>query len=162
MPAIDLNHVSISTRDFDESLRFYTEFLGLEHIATPVMSVRVEWLRVGQRQVHLFPASEPAPDRHHLAFEIDNFEELFLASAEQGYLVDLPGFAAATLLPDGSGQMYLRDPSGNLIELTQRDMTQVSRERVPLRVLADTFPQSAENLRATLYLYDQWSNEQML
>ena len=89
MPAIDLNHVSISTRDFDESLRFYTEFLGLEHIATPVMSVRVEWLRVGQRQVHLFPASEPAPDRHHLAFEIDNFEELFLASAEQLSLIHI-------------------------------------------------------------------------
>ena len=55
--------------------------------------------------------------------------------------------------------MYLRDPSGNLIELTQRDMTQVSRERVPLRVLADTFPQTAENLSATLYLYPQWRNE---
>ncbi|MSO47229.1 MAG: VOC family protein [Thermoleophilia bacterium] len=161
MPAIDLNHVSISTRDFDESLRFYTEFLGLEHIPTPTMSVRVEWLRVGQRQIHLFPESEPVPDRHHLAFEIDNFEELYLAAIEQGHLVDVPGFAAATLLPDGSGQMYLRDPSGNLIELTQRDVSQVDRKRVPLRALAEDFPQSAENLRATLYLYPQLCNEQM-
>ena len=155
MPAIDLNHVSISTRDFDESLRFYTEFLGLEHIPSPTMSVRVEWLRVGQRQIHLFPECESAPDRHHLALEIDDFEEVYLAALEQGYLVDVPGFAAATLLPDGSGQLYLRDPSRNLVELTQRDVSQVDRERVPLRALAEAFPQSVENLRATLYLYDQ-------
>jgi len=152
MGVIDLNHVSISSRDFDESLQFYVEFLGLEHIPNANFGVRVEWLRVGQRQVHLFPEAEPPTSRHHLALEVDNFEELFVAAIERGYLVEVPGFAAANILHDGSGQMYLTDPSGNLVELTQRDVSGVDRNRVPLRPLSEAFPQDSYNLRATLFL----------
>ena len=120
MPVVDLNHVSVSVRDFEESLDFYVGFLGLRRIPNPNMGVRLEWLRAGERQVHLFPECERAPERHHLAFEIDDFEERFVAARERGCLVEVPGFAAANVLPDGSGQMYLRDPAGNLVELTQR------------------------------------------
>lgn len=48
--------------------------------------------------------------------------------------------------------MYLRDPGGNILELTQREVTTLDRARVPLRELASAFPQSEDNLRATLFL----------
>lgn len=99
MTVLDLNHVSISARDFNESLRFYTEFLGLEHIANPNMGVRVEWLRAGNRQIHLFPEDQRPTNRYHLALEIDNFEEIFLQAQEHGYLVDVEGFAQRTSCP---------------------------------------------------------------
>ncbi len=152
MAVVDLNHVSISVKDFDESLRFYTEFLGLEHIPNPNFGVRVEWLRAGQRQVHLFPEGEAPTSRHHFGLEVDNFEELFLRAADEGWLVEVPGFAAANILADGSAQMYLLDPGGNLLELTQRDISDVDPTRVPLRPLSEAFPQSEYNLRASLFL----------
>jgi len=158
MPVVDLNHVSVSVRDFEESLDFYVGFLGLQRIPNPNMGVRLEWLRAGDRQVHLFPECERAPERHHLAFEIDDFEERFVAARERGCPVELPGFAAANVLPDGSGQMYLRDPAGNLVELTQRDVTGVDVERVPLRDLSETFHQDVDNLRSTLFLAPAGAN----
>lgn len=152
MGVVDLNHVSISVKDFNESLRFYTEFLGLEHIPNPNFGVRVEWLRAGRRQVHLFPEDEAPTSRHHFGLEVDDFEELFVRAKAEGWLVEVPGFAAANILPDGSGQMYLVDPGGNLLELTQRDISGVDPERVPLRELTEAFPQTPYNLRATLFL----------
>ena len=152
MGAIDLNHVSISVRDFDESLAFYCDFLGMEHIPGPNFGVRTEWLRCGQRQVHLFPEGEPPTSRHHLALEVDDFEELFVEAVRRGCLVEVPGFAAANVLPDGAGQMYLVDPGGNLLELVCRDVRGVDPEKVPLRVLEDAFEQSEWNRRAELFL----------
>ncbi|MFM7692879.1 MAG: VOC family protein [Actinomycetota bacterium] len=152
MGVTDLNHVSISVKDFDESLAFYVDFLGMEHIPGPNFGVRTEWLRAGQRQVHLFPEGEPPTSRHHLGLEVDNFEELFVESERRGCLVEVPGFAAANQLPDGAGQMYLHDPGGNLIELVCRDVTGVDQSKVPLRRLEEAFPQSDWNLRATLFL----------
>ncbi len=56
-------------------------------------------------------------------------------------------------LPDGSVQMYLRDPAGNLIELDWPDVTTIDRTRVPeIRKLDDSVPQTAEAAGATLYL----------
>ena len=47
VPGISINHVSLSVVDMEESLRFYTEFLGMERIPGPQFGFRVEWLRVG-------------------------------------------------------------------------------------------------------------------
>ena len=56
-------------------------------------------------------------------------------------------------LPDGSVQMYLRDPAGNLIEIDWPDVTTIDRTRVPdIRKLDDSVPQTGDALRATLYL----------
>ena len=109
-------------------------------------------MRCGQRQVHLFPEGEPPTSRHHLALEVDNFEEIFVEAVRRGCLVEVPGFAAANVLPDGAGQMYLVDPGGNLLELVCRDVRGVDPEKVPLRVLEDAFEQTEWNRRAELFL----------
>jgi hypothetical protein len=60
---------------------------------------------------------------------------------------------AVNELPDGAVQMYLRDPSGNLVEVNWPDVTTLDRERLPeLKRLADRFEQTGENLQATLFL----------
>jgi hypothetical protein len=49
--------------------------------------------------------------------------------------------------------MYLRDPSGNLIEVDWPDVRTLSpKTRAEMRRLADRDPQDAENLQATLFL----------
>ena len=56
-------------------------------------------------------------------------------------------------LPDGCVQMYLRDPSGNLIEIDWPDVATLDRSRIPeLKPLTAFAAQNAEGLKASLYL----------
>ena len=56
-------------------------------------------------------------------------------------------------LPDGSVQMYIRDPAGNLIELDWPDVSTLDRSVfADLKRLDDSVPQTGDALRATLYL----------
>lgn len=56
-------------------------------------------------------------------------------------------------LPDGAVQMYLRDPTGHLIEIDWPDVTTLDRSDFPeLKKLNDRVPQTGEALEATLYL----------
>ncbi len=52
--ATGINHVSISAPDLEESTRFYEEIFGMERIPTPMFADPVQWLRVGDLQLHLF------------------------------------------------------------------------------------------------------------
>ena len=55
-------------------------------------------------------------------------------------------------LPDGSVQLYLRDPGGNLVELDWPDVTTLDPDLFgEIPKLADAVPQTDEGLRATLY-----------
>jgi catechol 2,3-dioxygenase-like lactoylglutathione lyase family enzyme len=146
-----INHVSISARDLEESARFYEQVFGMSRIPTPIFATPVQWLRVGNLQLHLFldPAG-PAPARHHIGLTVDDFDAAYdavadAASAEWGSdLVELPS---------GQVQLYFRDPAGNLIELNWPDVSTLDRSRYPqLRRLVDLVPQTDESLTAELYL----------
>jgi catechol 2,3-dioxygenase-like lactoylglutathione lyase family enzyme len=119
--ATGINHVSVHARDLDESVRFYTDLFGLEKLPTPEFGYPVQWLRLGDRQLHLFVRDTGPPAYHHLAIDVDDFEAVFRRAEEQG-LFDQQGFhRRPRLLPDGSVQMYLRDPAGNLVEVDWPD-----------------------------------------
>jgi catechol 2,3-dioxygenase-like lactoylglutathione lyase family enzyme len=152
VPGISINHVSLSVVDMEESLRFYTEFLGMERIPGPEFGFRVEWLRVGDLELHLFERDTTAPLYHHVGFCVTNFEELYVRAKDTGILVHMPPFAQVTELPDGGAQMYVRDPGGNLIELDTPDASVLDRDVVEMRRLVDAIPQSDDNRRATLFL----------
>ncbi|MGN6796821.1 MAG: VOC family protein [Gaiellaceae bacterium] len=151
MRVTGINHVSISARDLEESTRFYVEVFGMEPIATPIFATRVQWLRCGNLQLHLFlDESGTAPARHHIGFTVDDFAAAYDAvanwtSSEWGNdLVELPS---------GQVQLYFRDPAGNLIELNWPDVSTLDRSRYPqLQRLVDVMPQSDESLKAILYL----------
>ena len=151
MRVTGINHVSISARDLDESVRFYEEVLGMERIPTPVFATRVQWLRCGNLQLHLFlDETGEAPARHHIGLTIDDFDSAYQAvsewtSSEWGNdLVELPS---------GQIQLYFRDPSDNLIELNWPDASSIDRSKYPtLRRLVDVMPQTEESLQAVLYL----------
>ena len=46
--------MSICAADLEESTRFYEEVFGMERIPTPKFADPVQWLRVGDLQLHLF------------------------------------------------------------------------------------------------------------
>ena len=123
----------------------------MERIATPVFATPVQWLRVGELQLHLFlDESGNAPTRHHLGLTIDNFEAAYEAVA--GLTADDWG-AELVELPSGQVQLYFRDPAGNLIELNWPDAETLDRSLYPeLRRLSDHITQTDESNRAILYL----------
>jgi catechol 2,3-dioxygenase-like lactoylglutathione lyase family enzyme len=151
--ATGFNHVSINARNLEESVRFYIDVFGLEPIPTYDFAFPVQYLRLGDLQLHLFERDTDAPPYHHIAFNVDDFEGAYRRAKELGILEKESFFQDMYELPDGSVQMYIRDPSGNLVEIDWPDVTTLDRSLFPdLKKLADTVPQSEEGLRATLYL----------
>ena len=146
-----INHVSIAARDLEESTRFYVEVFGMRPIPTPRFATPVQWLRVGDLQLHLFLDEDgTAPARHHIGLTVDDFDAAFDAvaarsSSEWGHhLVELPS---------GQVQLYFRDPADNLIELNWPDASTLDRSRYPmLRRLDDVVEQTDESRTAVLYL----------
>jgi catechol 2,3-dioxygenase-like lactoylglutathione lyase family enzyme len=153
MKATGINHVSIPCRDLDESERFYREAFGLERIPSPLFRRPVRWLRLGEHQLHLMETPEAHPLRgQHFGFDVDDFEAAFVRLRELGALDNESHTVPIWELPDGSVQMYARDPAGNLIEVNWPDVSTLDREivgEIPRR--ADDVPQSDEALRAKLY-----------
>ena len=130
MRATGFTHVSIGATDLEESVRFYRDFFGMEEVPSPDFSGPVRWLRVGGLQLHLFLDDSPAPERHHFALDVDDFEAAYRKAEELG-VRDGDRFSTVRELPDGAVQMYLRDPSGNLVEVNWPDVNTLDREVIP-------------------------------
>jgi catechol 2,3-dioxygenase-like lactoylglutathione lyase family enzyme len=147
-----LNHVSIHANDMEKSLRFYMDVFGMEQLPSPNFSQHVEWLRLGEQQLHLFLRAEPAPELHHIALDVDDFEAAYLKAKELGLLDEQAFGAAVRELPDGAVQMYIRDPAGNLVEIDWPDVTTLDRSVIgEIPRMSDERPQTGEAARATLY-----------
>jgi lactoylglutathione lyase len=152
MRATRLNHVSIHALDMEESVRFYTEVFGMQRLPSPDFTQPVEWLRLGEQQLHLFTSDTAAPRYHHLALDVDDFEAAYLKANELGLLDGAAFGAAVRELPGGAVQMYIRDPAGNLVEVDWPDVNTLDRSVVTEIVrLEDQRPQTAEAARSTLY-----------
>ncbi|MDI3339246.1 MAG: VOC family protein [Sphaerobacter sp.] len=153
MAATNLNHVSVIARHLDESIRFYEELFGMERVPTPNFGFPVQWLRVGRLQLHLFERPGEAPVYHHLGLTVDDFAAVYRAAKARGVLDGTTFGHHLYELPGKNAQLYLRDPAGNLIEVDYPDATELPADvRADMRRLADRYPQSEENLRATLFL----------
>jgi len=121
----------------------------MQRIPTPTFESPVQWLRVGDMQLHLFLDDSPAPRRHHLGMTIDDFDAAYQAVSERASAMF--GFQLVEL-PSGQVQLYFRDPSDNLIELNV-DVNTLDRSRYPeLKKLAEHIPQGADSEEAVLYL----------
>lgn len=88
-----------------------------------------------------------------MGLNVDDFDAVYWRAREQHLRDDSTFFSGMYELPDGSAQMYLRDPSGNLVEVDWPDArTLDARIREELIPLSATVYQTGEALRATLYL----------
>jgi catechol 2,3-dioxygenase-like lactoylglutathione lyase family enzyme len=152
MRATGLNHVSVPARDVEESTRFYEALFEMERLPTPQFGFPVQWLRLGELQLHLFERGE-ATSYHHFGLEVDDFEAFYVRAKELGIADDSTFGAHAYELPGGCVQLYLRDPAGNLVEIDCPDVEALDRSVVSdLERLADRVPQDDEARRSTLFL----------
>jgi YD repeat-containing protein len=144
--------VSICAPDLEESVRFYEQIFGMEQIATYNFRFPVQYLRLGEQQLHLFERDADPPLYHHFGIDVDDFEAAYEKAKELGIQEEKAFFSHAYELPDGTVQMYIRDPAGNLVEVDWPDVTTLDRSRVPdLKRLEDDVAQTGDALESTLY-----------
>ena len=152
MRATRINHVSVSARDLAESVRFYREVLGMEPVATPDFGFPVQWLRLGEVQLHVFEHGQTNPPvSHHFAIEVDDFPAV-LRYVRDHAIEDRTTFGHWLYrLPDGAAQLYLRDPGGNLVEVDAPGADRLDPElTAEIRPLPR--PQTGDAATATLWV----------
>ncbi len=117
-----VDHVSFVVTDLDAALPFYVDILGCERIERPDLGFPGAWLRIDDTEVHLVtpvagidtgtPPPRPTGIANHVAFSVANLAD---ARAE---------LRAHGLDPKesdvGIAQLFVQDPSGNVIELIER------------------------------------------
>lgn len=113
------HHISFPVRDLARARRFYEGVLGLAPIPRPDLgTLRGIWYRAGPCEVHLIevpagvdvgpPPPTLNPLARHAAFAVDDYDTTLAALRRHGLEV---------LESRDAGQMWLRDPDGNVIEL---------------------------------------------
>lgn len=116
-----LDHCNIETAHLAETVRFYTELLGMHEGPRPAVGVPGAWLYVGERAVlHVNQVSSARAHStgpiHHVAFSAGGFDETKaeLEAAKCPYEV--------LVLPEPStiAIIYVVDPNGVRIELNCR------------------------------------------
>jgi len=117
-----VHHVSFRVDDLDQALRFYQEVLGCRRLDRPdgLPGGRGAWLQAGMTQVHLTevpvdkstgsPPSRINPVACHVAFHTDDLDAAEASLLERGFVVYRGEF--------GVKQIFVQDPSGNIIEFT--------------------------------------------
>jgi catechol 2,3-dioxygenase-like lactoylglutathione lyase family enzyme len=130
-PAITVagySHVAVMVDDLDAALAFYCDELGFSVLPRPDFGPGAEgaWLQLGTAQVHLGIVAEMAPTTGfpHLALHIpaDAWDDTMAAIEDRGIEFLLP---PSERLDFGKRvrAAFVRDPAGNVIELTDVDPT---------------------------------------
>lgn len=149
-----ITHASVLAEDLEASAAFYEELLDMERVPAPNFpDVDVVWLQCGDRTLHLFDRDVEAAEFYHVGFHVDDFERVFDAVvAEDLGARSEGGSPTVYVLPDGAVQLYVRDPTGNLVEVNYHDVDDLP-ERVREATLsrADQVPQTGDAADARLY-----------
>lgn len=154
MSATGFTHVNISVEDIHAAAEFYEAVLDLERVPSINSTTRGVWFRVGPAQLHLTERGGSGPAVHHFAVDVDDFTAVYERAVERDAL-DAETFGAALYeLPDGSAQLYLRDPSDNLLECDWPDASTLPaeiRDRLTTRTEQFDVEQTGDAADATLY-----------
>jgi catechol 2,3-dioxygenase-like lactoylglutathione lyase family enzyme len=150
-----INHVSIHANDLDESVRFYVELLDAVLLDTPNFGLPVQWIGLGDTQLHLFRRDAEPQSHHHFGITVSDLEPVYQRAEAMGafdrnsykhHFVELPGDVAQT---------YVRDPAGNLMEIDTPGASRLPEElRAQMKRLDELYPQDEVNRRARLYVKD--------
>ena len=119
MLAKSVHHLSFAVRDLEKSRAFYEGLLGLTAIERPDIGLPGAWYAAGAGQVHLIqlpdgaevgmPVAKLTPLANHSAFSIEDYEATLALLRER----DIEVFETKPEI----GQLWIRDPDGNVIEL---------------------------------------------
>jgi catechol 2,3-dioxygenase-like lactoylglutathione lyase family enzyme len=124
MPLLDLHHVTIKSKDLDETVRFYADVLGMRQVERPNFPFPGAWLEMGDTMFHIvagdvaktdggdYAYNQSASPIDHIALRATGFD------AMRQTLVDKSCEWRQSNVPDFRlWQLFVLDPSGVVIEL---------------------------------------------
>ena len=132
-----VTHVSLIAEDVEASTEFYESVLGATPVETPRFGDQTDFhadeaisfqiLTLGDVQLHLWndPAREPeAIQFAHFGVHVDDFEAVYRRAVERDAFAAIGEESAPPQVFDfnGTAQLYLRDPTGNLLEVDHPDV----------------------------------------
>jgi len=119
MPRITaINHVTLVVDDLEAASGFYCREFGLEPLPAFDLDFPAQFLRINDtQQLHLTEWEDTTSFRGHVCLEVDDFNAIFHRMKELG-AIDTSPWGLVRRLPDGAMQMFVRDPAGNLVEIT--------------------------------------------
>ena len=116
--AIKINHVALVVSNLEKACAFYEHELGLEAIPAFLFDYPTAFFKFNEdQQLHLTEWDDVYSFRGHVCVQVDDINAIFFRMKELG-VVDTSPWGRVRQLPDGAIQMFVRDPSGNLVELS--------------------------------------------
>lgn len=120
-----INHVTLIVDDLEKARQFYTHVLGLEEMPAYAFDYPVQFYRINDtQQLHITEWKDTPSFRGHVCLQVADFSETFRRLKELG-AIDTAPWGRVRRLRDGAMQMFARDPSGNLLELSHPDASSV-------------------------------------
>jgi lactoylglutathione lyase len=116
-----INHVTLIVDDLETAREFYTAVLGLEELPAYAFDYPVQFYRINDtQQLHITEWKDTPSFRGHVCLQVAEFNEVFRRLKALG-AIDTSPWGKVRRLRDGTMQMFARDPSGNLLELSHPD-----------------------------------------
>ena len=113
-----INHVTLIVDQLETAAEFYEKELGLEVIPAFLFDYPTAFFKINEdQQLHLTEWDDVQSYRGHICVQVDDFNRLFFRMKELG-MIDTQPWGKVRQLPDGAMQMFIRDPSGNLVEIS--------------------------------------------
>ncbi|MDQ3534901.1 MAG: VOC family protein [Bacteroidota bacterium] len=126
--ALKINHVTLIVDNLEKAGEFYEKELGLEPLPAFNFDYPVMFFKFNdQQQLHISEWEDTTSFRGHICVQVDDFNGLFKRVKELG-IIDINPWGKVRKLPDGAMQMFIRDPSGNLVEISSQPGSAVDPE----------------------------------
>ncbi|MCH2160741.1 MAG: VOC family protein [Phycisphaerales bacterium] len=116
--ALAINHVTLVVDNLEVAGKFYREELGLEALPAFALDFPAQFFKVNDtQQLHITEWDDVFSFRGHVCFVVDDFNAIFHRMKALD-AIDIRPWGLVRRLPDGAMQMFVRDPSGNLLEIS--------------------------------------------
>src|SRR5690625_5980218 len=116
--AVRINHVSIIVYHLEKATEFYEKELGLTPLTAFNFDYPVMFFDINEhQQLHLSEWKDTPSFRGHICMQVDDFNAIFYRMKELG-VIDIRPRGKVRRLPDGTMQMFVRDTSVNLVEVS--------------------------------------------
>lgn len=126
--ALKINHVTLIVNNLEKAGEFYEKELGLEPLPAFKFDYPAAFFKINEhQQLHISEWEDTTSFRAHICLQIDDFNALFWRVKELG-IVDINPWGKVRKLPDGAMQMFIRDPSENLVEISSQPGSPVDPE----------------------------------
>lgn len=116
--ALKINHVTLIVDNLEKAGAFYQHELGLAPLAAFRFDYPVMFFKFNdEQQLHISEWDDKTSFRGHICVQVDDFNSLFYRMKELN-VIDVNPWGKVRKLPDGAMQMFVRDPAGNLVEIS--------------------------------------------